>query len=75
MGGVAEYGATKAFNDIFSRSLEAEYKNSKDIDLDVLTVYPASVKSQMNSGRYTFTVTAEQHARSVIDSLGCDSVT
>lgn len=28
------------------------------IDLDVLTVYPSSVKSNMNSGRYTFTITA-----------------
>ena len=75
MGGVAEYGATKAFNDIFSRSMEVEYKQGKDVDLDVLTVYPASVKSQMNSGRYTFTVSSQQHAKSVIDSLGWDSVT
>ena len=47
-----------------------EYK-----DVDVLTVYPASVRSGMNYHDFKFTVTAEQHAKAVVDALGWESIT
>ena len=76
---LAEYSATKAFNKLLSKSIHLEYKKNMlgedGVDLDVLTVYPHSTKSQMNSGRYTFTVTSEQHAKAVIDRLGWESET
>ena len=61
---VSQYAATKAFNSLLSQSLYAEYQKpetqaDQKVDLDVLTVYPHSVKTNMNSGRYTMTVTAE----------------
>ena len=31
---------------------------------------PMGVKSQMNSGRYMGTISAEEHAKSIIDKLG-----
>jgi short-subunit dehydrogenase len=73
--GIAEYSACKAYNRWLSRALDIEYRNNKLVDLDVLTVHPASVKSQMNSGRYTCTITRDQHAWAVINSLGWDSET
>jgi short-subunit dehydrogenase len=60
------YGASKAFNRILSLGMTKEYPK----EIDVLTVDPRSVKSNMNSGRYLFTVTADQHAKSVVDQLG-----
>jgi short-subunit dehydrogenase len=71
----ATYAATKAYNDVFARSLQVEYSQSQEVDLDVLTVYPGNVKSQMNSGRYTFTTSAENHARSVVNSIGWETTT
>ena len=66
---VAVYAASKHFNAHFSQSQLVEYdhrhnkygdKAGKDtLDLDVLTVFPSSVKSSMNSGRYTLTITSD----------------
>jgi len=78
-----QYGATKAFNLWLSKGIAAEYAHTlkqnpgseHNVDLDVLTVHPASVKTQMNSGRYPGTVTAAAHAKGVIDKLGWDSCT
>lgn len=61
------YGATKAFDRLFSLGMEVEYK---ELGVDVLTVLPMSTKTQMNSGRYLGTVTANQHGKAVIDTLG-----
>eukprot|EP00347_Sterkiella_histriomuscorum_P009091 403342553 len=72
MAGVSMYSATKSFNRLFSNSIEQDYYNQ---GIDVLTVCPRGVKSGMNSGRYTDTITSEQHASSVIDKLGWDSET
>ena len=60
------YAATKAFDRILSIGMREEYKQY----VDVLTVLPMSTKTQMNSGRYLGTVTAEQHGKAVIDTLG-----
>jgi hypothetical protein len=38
--------------------------------IDVLTVTPASVKTQMNPGTGDFTVQAPAHGKAVIDHLG-----
>ena len=35
--------------------------------IDVLTVYPFGVKTQMNSGRYLFTIQADECAKSIVD--------
>lgn len=65
------YASVKTFNYIFSQSLALEYSApTSPVDLDVLTVLPSSVISQMNSGRYTFSVTADAHAQAVVDALG-----
>lgn len=65
------YAATKTFNLILSEGMALEYAKS----VDVLTVLPSSTKSNMNSGRYLFSVFAEQHAKAVIDQVGWDSKT
>ena len=82
-GNLVEYSGTKALNSLVSQSIYDEYQKIKsckdpltaehEVDLDVLTVFPASVKTNMNSGRYTFTVTSEQHASAVIDKLGWET--
>jgi short-subunit dehydrogenase len=48
------YGATKAYNRIFSLGLEKEFKEK----IDVLSVLPRNTKSNMNSGRNFFTITS-----------------
>ena len=60
------YAGTKAFDRIFSLGMQKEYGEY----VDVLTVLPMSTKSGMNSGRYLGTVTAAQHGKAVIDTLG-----
>jgi hypothetical protein len=37
---------------------------------DLFTVKLDSVRTRMNSGRYTFTVTASQKAKAIVDQLG-----
>ena len=65
-GMVPVYSATKAYNLALSTAMRDQFKDK----LDILTVTPASVKTQMNSGRYCFSVTAEAHASTVISQLG-----
>ena len=66
MGNLVMYSATKSYNYIFSQNLALSYPKK----IDVLTVTPAGTKSQMYSGRYSFSITAEAHGKSVIDQLG-----
>ena len=37
--------------------------------VDFMTVYPASVKTQMNSGRTLFAIPSADHAKAVIDKF------
>ena len=36
-------------------------------NIDVMTVTPAGCKSQMNSGRYIWSISAERHGKAVIN--------
>lgn len=63
------YAASKTFDLILSEGMALEYSQS----VDVLTVLPSSTKSNMNSGRYLFSIYAAQHAKAVIDQVGWDS--
>ena len=55
----------------FSTSLNLEYPDK----IDSMAVITASTKSNMNSGRYLFTIKADQQAKSTLDKLGWDSMT
>ena len=66
MGSLAMYCATKSYNYVFSKNLALNYPKK----IDVLTVTPAGTKTQMYSGRYSFSVSAEDHGKAVIDQLG-----
>ena len=57
------YAATKGFNLILSQSVALAHKDK----IDVLTVTPDSTKSNMNSGRYIFSVKADSHAIKTIN--------
>lgn len=55
-----------------------KYKGKNDpdsVDLDVLTVYPSSVRSASNPGMLSFSVSAKSHATAVVNKLGWDSET
>ena len=65
-GMVPVYSATKAYNLSLSECMRDAYGDK----LDVLTVTPANTATQMNSGRYLFSVSAESHARQTINQLG-----
>ena len=67
-GGTIVYNSCKGFNSYLSQGIGLS-------DVEVLTVYPASVKSFMNEGRGTFVVSAPQHARAVLSQLGRDKIT
>lgn len=41
----------------------------------MLTVMPRGVKSGMNSGRYTDSISAAHHAKTVVDKLGWEKET
>ena len=43
--------------------------------IDILTVVPRSVKTQMNSGIYAFTIMPNMHARAVVEEVGRTDVT
>ena len=43
-------------------------------NIDIMLNSTASVKSNMNSGRYLFTITPDLHAKASLDKLGIDSV-
>ena len=62
-GMVPVYSATKSYNFALSQAMRDQFKDK----FDILTVTPSSVKTKMNSGRYCFSVTAESHARTVIN--------
>jgi short-subunit dehydrogenase len=62
------YSATKSFNSTFSSFSQFE-------NIDQCTVVPSSTKSQMNPGTYLFSITAEAHAKAVVDQLGWTSYT
>lgn len=66
MANLAMYCATKSYNFMFSRNLEASYSGK----IDFLTVTPGGTKTNMYSGRYSFSVLAEDHGKAVIDQLG-----
>ena len=61
------YCTTKHYNLALSRCMQEAYSSDQ---LDVLTVTPASVKTQMNPGTMSYTVQAPEHARAVMDHLG-----
>ena len=71
MGMLAMYCGTKSYQYMFSKNLALSYPKK----IDVLTVTPAGTKSQMYSGRYSFSVDASDHAKSVINQLGWVSET
>ena len=60
------YCATKRYNLALSKCMQDAYSDR----IDVLTVTPASVKTQMNPGTGPFTVQPTEHARAVFDHLG-----
>lgn len=68
---ISVYAATKAYNYVLSECMRKEYAGK----IDILTVLPRNVKTQMNSGRYTFTILPNEHAKSVLDHVGRDHVT
>ena len=69
--GLAIYSGTKAFILQFSNSLALEHEDK----IDVLVSKTSSVRSNMNSGRYLFTISADQHAIAVLAKLGHDKET
>jgi 17beta-estradiol 17-dehydrogenase / very-long-chain 3-oxoacyl-CoA reductase len=68
---ISVYAATKAYNQVFSICTAKEYKDK----IDVLTVMPRSVKTQMNSGKYMFTILPDAHAHAVVEGLGRENIT
>ena len=62
------YGGTKSFNDAFSNVLSMEYPN-----LDILSVRPGEVKTNMTRGRGN--ITPDAHVRSVVRFLGVKNET
>ena len=60
------YCATKRYNLALSKCMQDAYSDR----IDILTVTPASVKTQMNPGTSAYTVQAPEHARAVFDHLG-----
>ena len=65
-GMVPVYSATKAYNFALSVAMRDQFSDK----IDVLTVTPNSTATQMNSGRYLFSVSAESHAKTTINQLG-----
>lgn len=62
-GMVPVYCATKSYNWTLSESMRDAYSDK----MDFLTVTPSNTATQMNSGRYMFSVSAEAHAIATID--------
>lgn len=65
------YGATKGYNMIFGKCLHDTYKAR----IDVLTITPNTIKTNMNSGRYVFSIESDTFANSALDRLGYDYYT
>lgn len=68
---VAVYAATKSYVYQLGVSVSEEHKDK----IDTTVVNTAHVKSNMNSGRYLFTITPEEHAKHALDKLGHDVTT
>lgn len=62
-GFVPIYSATKSYNLALGLSLHDSYKDK----IDVLTVTPHGVKSQIYPGHQAFTISAATHGKAVID--------
>ncbi len=58
------YNSSKGFIKTFSNSLTLDYAAQ---GIDVMAIMPLAVKSQMNTGGYLGTISAQDHAKSVID--------
>jgi len=65
------YCSAKSFNYSFSETLRLEYGDS----LDIMTVLPRSVRSNMNPGVWMFSVTSEQHVKACLEQLGSETET
>ena len=59
----ALYTATKSYNHILSSGIEEWYGDK----VDVMTVIPRQIETNMNPVGYMFTVSPKTHAKSVID--------
>lgn len=62
-GFIPIYSATKSYNLAFGLSLESAYRDK----IDVLTVTPHGVKSQIWPGHQSWTVSAQTHGKAVIN--------
>ena len=62
-GFVPVYSATKAYNLAMGLSLADGYKDK----IDVMTVTPHGVKTQIWPGHQAWTISAETHGKAVID--------
>lgn len=65
---LAVYSASKSYVHQFAESINGEHSDK----IDVTVSSTSSVKTNMNSGRYLFTITPEQHASHVLSKLGHD---
>ena len=61
------YCATKHYNYMLSECMRDAYELK---GIDVLTVTPSAVETNMNPGKGSYKVKAPAHARAVIDQLG-----
>ena len=67
-GMIPVYSAVKSYNYSLSMAMLDAY--GKTDKIDVMTVNPDATKSQMNSGRYLWAISAERHAAATINHLG-----
>merc|ERR1719414_2666351 len=65
------YGASKAYGHIMSSSIQEMYGDK----LDVMTVIPRQVATEMNTANFMFTVQPEEHAKAVFNQLGYETET
>lgn len=65
------YGASKAYGHIMSSSIQEMYGDK----LDVMTVIPRQVATEMNTANFMFTVQPEEHAKAIFDQLGYETET
>ena len=69
--GNSVYCGTKAFNRLFSLSMQKDCAGYADVH----TVLPMSVKSSLNPGIFFATIAPEQHAHAVIRTMGYETET
>ena len=65
------YCATKRYNYALSACMQDAYSSK----LDVMTVTPASVITNMNPGNSDYTIKADEHAKAIVDQLGWQQLT